>query len=116
MNGKLSSTQLNSELIAISDYVKKGDFVRVNNSEAIFIQSLTAKAPYNCDGKIGSLRRCGFLWLKEIGNAVSMKNLSMLEQAYNEFMWLHRLIDNMYEETVENSNGATVGIVANKKK
>ena len=108
MNGQVVSSTFKTQLMALSYHVNKGNFLSVKQSEPLLIKSLLALVPNNSVGKIESLKRVAWLWLKEIGNAIKGQDVSMLQQAYNEFMRVYVLMENGGEMTLED-------VIENKK-
>ena len=101
MDGSVFSSGFKSDLKALSYHVNKGNFLSVKQSEPLFVKSVRALSPQKDAGKIESLKRVSWQWLKEIGTAIKEKDVSMLQQAYDEFMRVYELLENGGHMTLE---------------
>ena len=101
MDGSVFSSGFKSDLKALSYHVNKGNFLSVKQSEPLFVKSVRALSPKKDAGKIESLKRVSWQWLKEIGTAIKEKDVSMLQQAYDEFMRVYELLENGGHRTLE---------------
>ena len=101
MERSVFSSGFKSDLMAVSYHVNKGNFLSVKESEHLFVKSVRALSANKDAGKIESLKRVCWVWLKEIGIAIKEKDVSMLQQAYDEFMRVYELLENGGHRTLE---------------
>ena len=105
MSSNSSGSTVKSQLEAIKDYVEEGNFLQVKKNETVFIKSLSGTD--NRAGEMVLLKKCGFFWLTEIGNAVKYNDLKKLKLAYEQFMVMYDKIVNFVPSNDVDLNGTT---------
>ena len=101
MDRSVFSSGFKYDLMALSYHVNKGNFLSVKQSEHLFVKSVKTLSANKDGGKIESLKRVCWVWLKEIATAIKEKDVSMLQQAYDEFMRVYELLENGGHRTLE---------------